>query len=126
METKAANKTGAELRDKICAFINEAGIDCREGAIPEQTFLPGIDIQKGNIIFDPERLAHPGDLLHEAGHMAVLRPKHRPLAGNSENISGDITPAAAEMAAIAWSWAACRHLQLAPEVLFHEAGYKGG
>jgi hypothetical protein len=31
-----------------------------------------------------------------------------------------------EMGAIAWSWAALMHLGLAPEVLFHPQGYKGG
>jgi hypothetical protein len=30
------------------------------------------------------------------------------------------------MAAIAWSWAATIHLELAPNVVFHEAGYRGG
>ena len=29
------------------------------------------------------------------------------------------------MAAIAWSYAACLHLGLPLDVLFHEAGYKG-
>ena len=33
---------------------------------------------------------------------------------------------AAEMAAIAWSWAAASYLNVAPEILFHEDGYKGG
>jgi hypothetical protein len=31
-----------------------------------------------------------------------------------------------EMAAIAWSWAAAVEIGLAPEVLFHEGGYRGG
>jgi hypothetical protein len=30
------------------------------------------------------------------------------------------------MMAIAWSYAALRHLQLAPEVVFHPDGYRGG
>ena len=30
------------------------------------------------------------------------------------------------MAAIAWSYAAALHLNLAPEVVFHAAGYRGG
>ena len=30
------------------------------------------------------------------------------------------------MAALAWSYAALRHLDLAPEIVFHPDGYKGG
>jgi hypothetical protein len=31
-----------------------------------------------------------------------------------------------EMMAIAWSYAACIHLGIDPEIVFHEQGYKGG
>ena len=33
---------------------------------------------------------------------------------------------AEEMMAIAWSYAACVHLNLDPHFVFHEGGYKGG
>ena len=33
---------------------------------------------------------------------------------------------AEEMTAIAWSYAAIRHLQLPPDVVFHPDGYNGG
>ena len=118
-------ETSADLVSKITAFINETGIECRPGLLAHATFLPAIDIQQGCIIYDPEQLKHPGDLLHEAGHLAVLRPQHRREAHSPDNVSGDLDAAAAEMAAIAWSWAASRHLDIAPEILFHQDGYKG-
>lgn len=124
METLSVT-VNISLVNHIAAFINEAGIECRPGTIPGTTFLPGIAIQNGCIIYDPQRIKYPGDLLHEAGHLAVLLPQHRQLAHGSDNLSGNLDPAAAEMAAIAWSWAAKEHLGIAPEILFHEGGYQG-
>lgn len=115
-----------QLLRQLSDFINSIGIECREGVIPEATFLPGIDIQQGCIVYDRERIAHPGDLLHEAGHVAVLLPEHRRVAQSPDNINGDLQAGGAEMAAIAWSWAALKHLDIAPEVVFHKDGYAGG
>ncbi len=121
-----AKVTNIELIKKISGFINEIGIECRQEQVPEDTFLPGVEIKYGSIIYDPEQLTYPGDLLHEAGHLAVLLPIDRSLANGSENLSGDLISGAAEMSAIAWSWAAKVHLQIDDEILFHSGGYKEG
>ncbi len=113
-----------ETLNKIVSFINRIGIECRPGSIATTTFLPGIEIQNGAIIYNEERLLYPGDLLHEAGHLAVLLPEHRNNVCG-DNLHGDISAPAAEMAAIAWSWAALVHLHIPPEVVFHKEGYKG-
>jgi hypothetical protein len=63
-------------------------------------------------------MTHPGDILHEAGHLAVTDPLKR----DTPQLSS--TPAD-EMTSIAWSYAALRHLALDPAIVFHEAGYKG-
>ncbi len=105
----------------IAAFLRGIGIEVRRGAIPDPTFLPGILIEAGVLIVDEAKLAHSGDLLHEAGHVAVTEPERRKdLNGNLDEGGG------AEMAAIAWSWAALLHLDLDPRVVFHEDGYQGG
>lgn len=117
---------GAHYLQMICDFINEVGIPCRQGPVPADSFLPGILISAGTVIFDTTQTLYPGDLLHEAGHLAVLTPNDRARADGGENISGDLAAPAAEMAAIAWSWAAKEHLGLPASVLFHQAGYKGG
>ncbi len=102
-------------------FLVGIGLEVRSGTIGEQTFVPGIVIHHGALVVDPPRMIHPGDLLHEAGHLAVMEPDRR------QRCHVDVGKRAAEeMMAIAWSWAATVHLRLDPTVVFHEDGYKGG
>src|SRR5215472_16522293 len=105
---------------KIAAFLNEIGLPIRPGEVPDQTVLPGIVIENGCLIVDEKRLSYPGDLLHEAGHLAVVPPAARcSLTGNTGGDGGE------EMAAIAWSYAAALHIGLAPAVVLHDDGYRG-
>ena len=62
------------LTERLVAFVRSIGIDVRTATLPEKTFLPGLDIRNGAILVDAERLTHPGDILHEAGHLAVTDP----------------------------------------------------
>lgn len=110
--------------ETITSFINHIGISCVQGIVKDSSFLPGIDIVAGGIVYDAEKMQSPGDLLHEAGHIAVLLPKDR-VSVTSPNVNGDLQPGGAEIAAIAWSWAAANYLQVPPEVVFHPDGYHG-
>ncbi len=105
----------------IADFLIDIGIPVKTGDVPEKTFLPGITVKDGVLIVDEPRLTYPGDLLHEAGHMAVLSPEERSFAGSEMGDDGGY-----EMAAIAWSYAAAIHLGIGPEIVFHSAGYRGG
>ena len=107
------------LTERLAAFVHGVGVEVRPAALAADTFLPGLLIHDGAILVDEDRLAHPGDLLHEAGHLAVTDPAGRGAP------TLDPTPAE-EMAAIAWSYAALVHLALPPRVVFHPGGYKGG
>jgi hypothetical protein len=107
------------LAERLAAFVRGVGIDVRAASLPEPTLLPGIDIRGGTVLVDESRLIYPGDILHEAGHLAVTDPAERSQPKLSPN-DGD------EMAALAWSYAAARHLGIAPEIVFHAAGYRGG
>ena len=107
------------LTERLAEFVRGVGLDVRPAVLAPDTFLPGLQISDGAILVDEDRLAHPGDLLHEAGHLAVTDPAERP-APTLEPTPGD------EMAALAWSYAALRRLALAPEIVFHAHGYKGG
>jgi hypothetical protein len=107
--------------DRITAFLEAIGLPCRPGAITEPTVLPGIRIENGGLVYDTRALLYPGDLLHEAGHLAVMSPERRLRA--RPNVG---KYAAEEMMAIAWSYAAAVHLDLDPAVVFHGDGYRGG
>lgn len=106
--------------DRIVHFLNEIGIPLQERALPAGTFVPGILIENGGLVIDRARLAYPGDLLHEAGHIAVTPPSQRAA------LNGDLgSTMADEIAAQAWSYAAARHIGIDPTVVFHPAGYRG-
>jgi hypothetical protein len=106
------------LRERLIRFVRGIGLDVREIPIDGGSLLPGLDIRGGAIVIDRAQWTYPGDLLHEAGHLAVVTAEERA----SETLSP--TPAD-EMAAIAWSFAAACHLDVPAHVLFHDA-YKAG
>ena len=110
-----------EIVSRLVSFLTEIGLDVQARTLPGDTFLPGICVARGVLSYDPEKLRYPGDLLHEAGHLAVKSSADRAVAG--DNLGGD---PAEEMMAIAWSYAAILHLQLPPEIVFHPDGYRGG
>lgn len=113
------------LVQTLISFVESVGIPVRVEPLTEPTALPGITIDKGSLIVDTERLLYPGDILHEAGHIAVVPPEVR------ARMTGNIDPKedlelAGEFMAIPWSYAACIHLGIDPHIVFHEHGYQGG
>jgi hypothetical protein len=100
------------LTQVIADFIAGIGIPVRHATLPHMTFMPGIEIRRGGLDVDEMRLMAPGDLLHEAGHLAVK-------ASNERGVDRLLATPAEEVATLAWSYAACLHLGLAVEVLFH-------
>ena len=105
---------------RIVTFLEEVGIPVKTDSVPEGSFLPAITIRNGAVVYDPARLEWPGDLLHEAGHIAVTAPEERSM------LSEIRSDPAEEMSAIGWSYAAALAIGLDPTVVFHENGYLGG
>lgn len=108
------------LTARIVAFLEGIGLPVRLDEVAEASFLPGVSIQAGVLLIEEARLLYPGDLLHEAGHLAVLPPALRVQVDGDVGNNGGL-----EMAAIAWSYAAALHLGIDPSVIFHAAGYQG-
>ena len=105
---------------RIIHWLQEIGLSVRLGPVDGDSFLPGVTLEPGGLVVDAERLLYPGDLLHEAGHLAVMLPDERAATGSHAGSDmGD------EIAAQTWSYAAAVELGLAPETVFHPAGYKG-
>ncbi len=108
----------------IFDFIAGVGIDIVEATLPDDTFLLGIELRSGGIAVDPDRLVWPGDLLHEAGHLAVLPAALRREAHEDQPNAAEVEHAG-EPEAMAWAWAAVVELGLPADVLIHAGGYHG-
>jgi hypothetical protein len=106
--------------DTIAGFLNLVGIGYVMRPINGETFLPGLQLENGKIVIDTEKLLYPGDILHEAGHLAAYTSDIRETIGDPLTVSGGY-----EMMALAWSYAACLHIGIDPKIVFHEDGYKG-
>ena len=108
------------LLERVIRFLLDIGLQVEKAELGHETFLPGITFGHGALLIDESKLLYPGDVLHEAGHLAVIPAEKRRRA------QSDIgKKASEEMMAIAWSYAALVHLGLEPSVVFHEGGYRG-
>lgn len=115
-----------QIEPVISSFINSIGIRMLYATLEQDTFLPGIFIDRGVLVVDKKKLLYPGDLLHEAGHIAVMKEEDRyQIQGNVGIAKKENEAAGEELMAIAWSYAALVHLKLSPEIVFHPQGYKG-
>jgi hypothetical protein len=111
---------GEEAARKCVAFLARVGIETGPLAEGEAQLLDGLAIIEGRLLIDPAVPVWPGDLLHEAGHIAVADPAIRPTLSQIEPEGGD------EMGAIAWSYAASLECGMPLDLLFHDGGYRGG
>ncbi|RTQ49309.1 hypothetical protein EJV47_14305 [Hymenobacter gummosus] len=114
------------LTDQLIHFVRRIGLTVREAPLPADSFLPGLRIEDGALLVDRQRLRYPGDILHEAGHLAVVPASVR--AGLGPNIADYRSADEAqgdEIAAQLWSYAASVALELPSAVVFHADGYHG-
>jgi hypothetical protein len=114
----------AEYYSVIVAFLARIGLPIAEETLAADTFLPGITLRAGGLVVDPDKLMWPGDLLHEAGHLAVLPAALRSKAHDDAPNHAEFA-FAGELEAMAWAYAAAMELALPIEVLIHEGGYHG-
>ncbi len=113
-----------EALPPILDFLAAIGLPSRSRSLAGPTLLPGVTIDRGVLVHDPARLAWPGDLLHEAGHIAMTPGANRP--GLSGALEDDPAVAhAGEPEVTAWAFAAVTAIGLDPAILFHAGGYHG-
>lgn len=112
------------LARRIVAFLRGIGLEVTETEVSADSFLPGLRIVQGGLQVDLDQLRWPGDLLHEAGHLAVVPAA---LRSGMDDALAELPPVphGGEIEATAWAWAALQHLGLPSEVLFHDGGYHG-
>lgn len=116
-------------------FLNSIGIRTVRGNVPATSFLPGVKIHRGTLFYNHKAIA--ADILHEGAHIAIVPLKYRLFCtGNMDKAvqrmwkaamkAGEIevqpeTPTfrhliqASESEAIAWGWAAGKHIGLRDE-----------
>lgn len=103
---------------KLVTFVRSIGIEVQACPINWKTRFPGLEIRSGAVLVDEKQLIHPGNILHEAGHIAVHNPARRKepkfLPSRGE-----------ELGALAWSYAAVVHLGLRSELVFYPGSYQG-
>ncbi len=114
--------SNAQAREVIVKFLREIGLRVEYETLARESFLPGIEVRHGGLVVDEQALRHPCDLLHEAGHLAVISPAKRLLLNGSVDVDD---AQRIEVAAIAWSYAAALHLGFGAGDLFHGDGYRG-
>lgn len=110
--------------DQILSFLKEIELPFYLEPLEGSTFLPGLKLRNGALVIDTARLLYPGDILHEAGHLACM-PLHIRREMNGDLEDSDVHRGG-EMMAIAWSYAAAVFIRLDPKVVFHNMGYKNG
>jgi hypothetical protein len=122
----------AETLTPILDFLDDIGLACRRGEVAAGSFLPGVAIRTGAIVYDVAGLGSPGDLLHEAGHLAAVPARWRDQIDDNVDASlATLAQAEPETAAhahtdlfpIAWSWAAALHIGVDPACIFDAGGY---
>ncbi|MEP3889377.1 MAG: hypothetical protein ABJN69_02855 [Hellea sp.] len=106
-------------------FIQSIGLMVQWVETLTDCIVPGFAIENGALQICEAQVLYPGDILHEAAHLAVIPARDRPKLSNT-SIGERPNFEAEEMMCLAWSYAACLHLNLDPEFVFHGEGYKGG
>lgn len=102
------------LTNRTVDFVRSIGLPVLHGWLDNTTFLPGLAIHAGRLIIDERHLMHPGDVLHEAGRLALTTADLR--LELSDKVQVD---PAAEMAIIAWSYAAALRADIDPISVLH-------
>jgi hypothetical protein len=135
----------AECLPAILGFLGRIGLPATVAPVGEAPFLPGLRIERGRLVVEPERLTAAGDLLHEAGHLACApaavrdRLDHDVKASLESLRAGAPAGPIAEIAdadrplacllqgdepmAIAWSAAALVALELPVDAVFYPGSY---
>jgi hypothetical protein len=104
---------------RVVRWLRTVGLRAEEGTRYTLPFARGIWLEDGELIYDPCE-AHPGDMLHEAGHLAVLPADARLAAqGDADEVSGFHDN---DSEAIAWSYAAALACGVDPWLVF-ESGF---
>ena len=133
---------------RVVSFLRALGLEVEEtNEVRDDSFVPGVWLSRGRVIVNVD-VAHVGDVLHEAGHLAIIPSTMRQLVRPGELPGTDLERAIEEYMAThvladdlgredptfrailqmgdceatAWAYAACREIGILPQILFAERG----
>lgn len=126
--------------ERTLRFLADIGLETKSVA-GAAGFLDGVTFDRGILLYDPDRTTS-SDLLHEAGHLAVIPGRFRPLAGDDLDETFAIMGAAldglaidspemrailqaGEAEATAWSYAAGRAIDLKGRHIIADEDFSG-
>lgn len=131
----------ADALSRVVAFLRQIGLTVRlVASVPSDSFMPGVRIRAGGLDVTPT--AAVSDVLHEAGHLAVLPARFRSQAeddvdavieGMLNTLMAEEEPdsprmvaaiQAGENEATAWAWAAGQALGLPAEQIIQDEDYQ--
>lgn len=78
--------------DHAVLFLASIGIPLRRTGEVIDSFLPGVWIDHGTLVYNYDTLRFPGDLYHEAGHLAVIPSRFRHLVPKGHGFDGSGGP----------------------------------
>lgn len=111
---------GERYRDlkKAIAFLKKIKVPLRESPphelCPASTFFPWVWIEDSTIVYRKAKV-DVGQLLHEAGHLALMPPAKRALATPSALLNG---PVFGDLAVEAWDYYAALAAGIFPMIVF--------
>ena len=109
----------------VSEFLEKINIPYHFDKITVETYVPGILIKNGGLVIDNELLKFPGDILHEAGSIALCPTDVRPTLNTPIAAQLDFDAATHSFMTLAWAYAAALHSDTPLEVVFHKNGYNG-
>ncbi|HDY7874712.1 TPA: hypothetical protein RQK41_004751 [Vibrio vulnificus] len=112
------------IAEKIMGFLTQIGVPFERASIEQKTFLPGLHLHHGVLQIDLDKLAFAGDILHEAGHIAVCEPQERQFLHGDIYKNGLLNGRESQL--MHGEEMAVTHLGLPLNLVFHEEGYRGG
>lgn len=132
------------MKERVIDFLNSIGIVVKKGTVPKKSFLPCLLIQDGEIFY--EENFNISDMLHEAGHLALVPGEYRKFCTGDmgkavrilwtiiEKVEGKIAPDSliyrqllqcGDPEATAWAFAAGVKNNIPPEIIILDRQYGG-
>lgn len=132
-----------ECAERVLGFLERIGIEVQRVDTLQGGFVPGIKIVAGCLQASP--VATVSDLLHEAGHIAIVPAAYRSMIeADADESTGRIVDKAqlstldlqdpllirllqiGDAEATAWAWAAGKYLDIPETLIIRDSDYDGG